>query len=298
VGFLRFDEKVAIITGGGGGLGREYALLLASRGAHVVVNDIGGSVKGEGTDEGPARRVVQEILDKGGIAVEDTHSVATEDGGRAIVETALDNFGAVHIVVNNAGFLRDRAFHNLTPDQLDPVLDVHLRAAFFVTQPAWRQMREQTYGRIVNTSSNSGLIGNFGQSNYGAAKMGLVGFTRVLAIEGAKYGIRVNAVAPVARTRMTEELLGAEAAERLDPAHVAKMVAYLAHEECVASGEVFSAGGGRFARFFIGLTTGHFDPEATPDSIAEHIEEIRSTDRFFVPTDPREELADILDRWA
>ena len=193
---LGFDGKVAIITGAGGGLGREHALLLASRGAQVVVNDIGGSISGDGGDAGPAERVVKEITDAGGEAIADTHSVSTPEGGAALVATALEHFGRVDIVVNNAGILRDKTFHNMTPDLLDPVLDVHLRGAFNVTRPAWIAMREQSYGRVVNTSSNSGILGNFGQSNYGAAKMGLVGLTRVLAVEGAKYNIKVNAIAP------------------------------------------------------------------------------------------------------
>src|SRR3954468_19283912 len=200
---LGYDGKVAIITGAGGGLGREHALLLASRGAQVVVNDLGGSVHGDGGDVGPAQQTAKEIEGLGGVAVADTNSVATPAGGAAIVQTALDTFGRVDIVINNAGILRDKAFHNMEPDLLDPVLDVHLKGAFYVTRAAWIKMREQNYGRIVNTSSNSGLLGNFGQANYGAAKMGLVGLTRVLAVEGAKANIKVNAIAPVAFTRMT-----------------------------------------------------------------------------------------------
>ena len=188
---LGFDGKVAIVTGAGGGLGRQHALLLASRGARVVVNDLGGSVSGVGADAGPAEAVASEIRSAGGEAVADGHSVSSPEGGEAVVQTALDMFGRVDIVVNNAGILRDKTFHNLTPDLLEPVLDVHLKGAFYVTRPAWIRMREQGYGRVVNTSSNSGILGNFGQSNYGAAKMGLVGFTRVLAAEGAKHNIRV-----------------------------------------------------------------------------------------------------------
>ena len=205
---LGFDGKVAIVTGAGGGLGRQHALLLASRGARVVVNDLGGSVRGDGSDKGPAETVVGEITDLGGEAVADGSSVATPEGGEALVNTAIDAFGRVDIVINNAGILRDKTFHNMTPDLLEPVIDVHLKGAFYVTRPAWIKMREQGYGRVVNTSSNSGILGNFGQSNYGAAKMGLVGLTRVLAAEGAKYNIKVNAIAPLARTRMTEDLLG------------------------------------------------------------------------------------------
>src|SRR3981081_2303241 len=181
---LGFDGKVAITTGAGGGLGRQHALLLASRGAQLVVNDLGGSVSGEGGSEGPAQSTAKEIEGLGGVAVADTNSVATPEGGEAVVQTAIDAFGRVDIVINNAGILRDKTFHNMTPDLLNPVLDVHLKGAFYVTRPAWIKMREQNYGRVLNTSSNSGILGNFGQSNYGAAKMGLVGFTRVLAAEG------------------------------------------------------------------------------------------------------------------
>src|SRR4029077_10869736 len=222
---------VAIITGAGGGLDREHALLLASRGAQVVVNDLGGSVSGEGGSEGPAHTTAKEIEDLGGVAVADTNSVATPEGGEAIVKTALDAFGRVDILINNAGILRDKTFHNMTPDLLNPVLDVHLKGAFYVTRPAWIKMREQNYGRVLNTSSNSGILGNFGQANYAAAKMGLVGLTRVLAAEGAKHNIKVNAIAPVARTRMTEDLLGS-LANNVDPALASPIVAWLVHEDC------------------------------------------------------------------
>jgi NAD(P)-dependent dehydrogenase (short-subunit alcohol dehydrogenase family) len=295
---LGFDGKVAVITGAGGGLGREHALLLASRGAQVVINDLGGSVSGEGAgDEGPAHTTAKEIEDLGGTAVADTNSVATPEGGEAIVQTALDAFGRVDIVINNAGILRDKTFHNMTPDQLDPVLTVHLRGAFFVTRPAWIKMREQGYGRIVNTSSNSGILGNFGQSNYGAAKMGLVGFTRVLAAEGAKYNIKANAIAPVARTRMTEELLGA-LAERLDPALVSPVVAWLAHEDCPVTGEIYSAAGGRIARMFIGLTNGYYNPKLTLEDVRDHFDEIRDETGYIVPSGPGDEFAQLLKHFS
>ena len=290
---LGFDSRVAIITGAGGGLGREHALLLAARGARVVVNDVGGSVSGEGGDAGPADRVAKEITDAGGDAIADTHSVATPEGGEAIVGTALDHFGRVDIVVNNAGILRDKTFHNMTPDLLNPVLDVHLKGAFYVTRPAWIKMREQNYGRVVNTSSNSGVLGNFGQSNYGAAKMGLVGLTRVLAIEGAKYNIKVNAIAPVARTRMTEELLG-RLGEKIDPALVSPVVAFLAHEECPVTGEVYSAAGGRIARFFIGLTQGYYNPHLTVEDVRDHLAEIRSEEGYLVGASNSDELSLLL----
>ncbi len=187
---IRFDGRVAIVTGAGGGLGREHALLLAARGAKVVVNDLGGAVDGTGGSAGPAERTAKEIEGLGGVAVADSNTVATSEGGRAIVGTALEAFGRVDVVVNNAGILRDKAFHNLTPELLDPVLDVHLKGAFHVTRPAWARMREAGYGRVLLTASNAGILGNFGQANYGAAKMGLVGLARVLAQEGARYGIK------------------------------------------------------------------------------------------------------------
>jgi NAD(P)-dependent dehydrogenase (short-subunit alcohol dehydrogenase family) len=290
---LGFDGKVAIISGAGGGLGREHALLLASRGARVVINDLGGSVSGEGGDAGPAHRVAQEINDAGGEAVADTNSVSTPEGGEAVVQTAIDAYGRVDIVVNNAGILRDKTFHNMTPDLLNPVLDVHLKGAFYVTRPAWIRMREQNYGRVINTSSNSGILGNFGQSNYGAAKMGLVGLTRVLALEGAKYNIKVNAIAPVAKTRMTEELLGA-LGEKIEPALVSPLVAWLAHEDCPVTGEVYSAAGGRIARFFIGLTQGYYNPKLTVEDVRDHFDEIRAEKDYIVPSSNSDELGLLL----
>jgi NAD(P)-dependent dehydrogenase (short-subunit alcohol dehydrogenase family) len=290
---LGFDGRSAIVTGAGGGLGREHALLLAARGAQVVVNDLGGSVSGEGGSAGPAHTTAKEIEDLGGVAVADTNSVGTPKGGEAIVRTAMEAFGRVDIVINNAGILRDKTFHNMTPDLLEPVLDVHLKGAFYVTRPAWIQMRAQSYGRIVNTSSNSGILGNFGQSNYGAAKMGLVGLTRVLAAEGAKYNIKVNAIAPVAKTRMTEDLLGAMA-DNLDPALVSPIAAWLAHEDCPVTGEVYSAAGGRIARFFIGLTEGYYNPKLTLEDVRDHFDQIRDEDGYIVPAGPSDEFTQLL----
>jgi NAD(P)-dependent dehydrogenase (short-subunit alcohol dehydrogenase family) len=291
---LGYDDKVAIITGAGGGLGREHALLLASRGAQIVINDLGGSVDGsaDGT-EGPAHTTAKEIEDLGGVAVANTDSVATPEGGEAIVQTAIDAFGKVDIVINNAGILRDKAFHNMTPDLLDPVIDVHLKGAFNVTRPAWKHMREQSYGRVVNTASNAGILGNFGQTNYGAAKMGLVGFTRVLAQEGARNNIKANAIAPIARTRMTEELLG-PLAEKLDPKDVAPIVAWLCHEDCDVTGEIYTASGGRVARFFIGLTTGIYEDDLTLEKVRDRFDEIRSEDGYTVPGGIGDELKQVL----
>ena len=295
---LGYDGKVAIITGAGGGLGREHALLLASRGAQIVVNDLGGGVAGgDSGDLGPAEQVVKEIEAAGGVAVADGNSVATPEGGEAIVQTALDAFGRVDIVINNAGILRDKTFHNMTPEFVDPVLDVHLRAAFWVTKPAWIKMREQGYGRIVNTSSNSGILGNFGQSNYGAAKMGLVGLTRVLAAEGAKYNIKVNALAPVARTRMTEDILG-PLADKLDPKLVSPIVAWLVHEDCPVTGEIYSAAGGRIARFFIGLTEGYYNPNLSLEDVRDNFEQIRNEDGYIVPSGPGDEFAQLMKHFS
>jgi NAD(P)-dependent dehydrogenase (short-subunit alcohol dehydrogenase family) len=291
---IGFDGKVAIITGAGGGLGRQHALELARRGARIVVNDLGGSVSGEGGDVGPAQAVVQEIQDLGGEAVADTNSVATPEGGAAVVQTAVDAFGTVDVVVNNAGILRDKSFHNLDQAMIEAVIQVHLLGAFYVTQPAFRIMREKGYGRIVSTSSNSGILGNFGQSNYGAAKMGLVGLTNVLAIEGRKHNIKANAVAPVALTRMTEDMFG-EVGEALDPALVSPLVAYLSSEACEVTGEVYSAAGGLISRFFVGLTPGYYDPKITAEGIAEHLAEIRDEDGYIVPFDNGGEIKKIVE---
>lgn len=286
---LGYDGKVAIITGAANGLGREHALLLASRGAQVVVNDLGGSVAGDGADAGPAQQVADEIEAAGGVAVASTASVSTRAGGEDIVRTAVDAFGRVDIVVNNAGILRDKAFHNLTDELLDPVLDVHLRGAFYVTQPAWKLMRDQGYGRVVNTSSAAGIFGNFGQTNYGAAKMGLVGFTRVLAQEGAKYGIKANVIAPGAKTRMTEDIMGG-VADKLDPRLVSPLVAFLAHEDCPVSGQAFSVGGGRVAQIFIGVTQGIFDADLSVETVRDRWEELCDRTDYVVPANATEEL--------
>lgn len=292
---LTFDGRVAIVTGAGGGLGREHALLLAERGAAVVVNDVGAAVSGEGESKTPAEKVVAEITERGGQAVADGNSVATPEGGAAIVQSALDSFGRVDIIINNAGILRDKSFKNMTPELVDPVIDVHLRGAFHVTQPAWEHMREQGYGRVLNTTSAAGLFGNFGQTNYSAAKMGLVGFTRTLAQEGASHGINVNVITPIARTRMTEELLG-EFAEYVDPALVAPAAAWLVHEDCPATGEIYSVVAGRVARVFVGLAKGWYDPEITPEKVRENFEAIRDVSEYIEPGSPADEIAELAQR--
>jgi len=286
---LGFDGKVAIITGAGGGLGRSHALELARRGALVVVNDLGGSVDGTGSGTTAAQAVVDEIAAAGGEAVANYDSVATPEGGRAIVQTALDTWGHIDIVINNAGILRDASFKNMDADKVGAVLDVHLRGAFNVTQPAWEHMRNQNYGRIVCTASGAGVFGNFGQTNYGAAKMGLVGLTRVLAVEGAKNNIKANAIAPVAKTRMTEDILG-PAADRLLPELITPVVAYLAHEDCPVSGELYSCGGGRVARVFLGVTPGFTDAALTPELVRDHFDQIRDESDYEVPANLNEEL--------
>jgi len=287
---LGFDGKVAIITGAGGGLGREHALLMASRGALIVVNDLGGAVDGSGSDKGAAEHVVDEIKAAGGEAVANADSVATPEGGAAIVKTAIDAFGRVDIVVNNAGILRDKAFHNMTPDLVDPVIAVHLKGAFNVTQAAWPHMREQGYGRVISTSSAAGIFGNFGQANYGAAKMGLVGFTRVLAIEGAKYNIKANAIAPLALTRMTESIMGA-LGDKLDPALVTPLVTYLASDACEASGRIFSVGGGRVAEVFIGETKGYHHANLSPEDVRDNWATITDQTGYAVPMNLADETA-------
>ncbi len=287
---LGYDGKVAIITGAGGGLGRQHALLMAKRGALIVVNDLGGSVDGTGANASAAQKVVDEIKAAGGEAVADHNSVATPEGGEAIVQTAIDAFGRVDIVINNAGILRDKAFHNMEPDLLNPVLDVHLKGAFYVTKPAFVRMREQGYGRIVSTSSAAGVFGNFGQTNYGAAKMGLVGFTRVLGVEGAKFNIKANAIAPLAMTRMTEDILGG-LKDKLDPGLVSPLVAFLAHEDCPVSGQLFSVGGGRVAQVFLGETNGYYNPNLTPEDVQGNWDVITDRSTYSVPNNLGDETA-------
>lgn len=287
---LGYDGKVAIITGAGGGLGRQHALMMAKRGALIVVNDLGGSIDGVGSNDSAAQIVVDEIKAIGGEAVADHNTVATPEGGQAIVQTAIDTYGRVDIVINNAGILRDKAFHNMTPDLLNPVIDVHLKGAFYVTQPAFVHMREQGYGRIISTSSAAGVFGNFGQTNYGAAKMGLVGFTRVLGVEGARFNIKANAIAPLAMTRMTEDILGA-LKDKLAPELVSPLVAFLAHEECPVSGQLFSVGGGRVAHVFLGETNGYYSPTLTPEDVQNNWETITARDNFSVPNNLGEETA-------
>ncbi|MEU7883175.1 SDR family oxidoreductase [Microbispora bryophytorum] len=271
---LRFDGRVAIVTGAGHGLGRSHALLLGRRGAKVVVNDLGGALDGTGASSGPAAEVAELIVKNGGEAVASTDDVATPEGAEAIVRTALDAFGRVDVVVNNAGILRDRSFGKMTVEEFDAVIAVHVRGSFLVSRAAFPHMKEQAYGRIVNTSSPAGLFGNFGQANYSTAKMGLVGLTKTLGIEGARANIKANAIAPVAWTRMTETLLPAEFESRFAPERVSPLVAYLAHESCETSGEVFSVGAGRIARVFVAEGPGWRTDDLTAEAIRDNWESV------------------------
>jgi NAD(P)-dependent dehydrogenase (short-subunit alcohol dehydrogenase family) len=292
---ISFENRVAIVTGAGGGLGRTYALELASRGAKVVVNDLGGARDGSGSSATAAERVVEEIKAAGGEAVPNADSVATPEGGQNIVQTALDAFGTVDIVINNAGILRDKSFAKMEVSDIELVLDVHLKGAFYVSQPAFKVMKEKGYGRFVHTSSNSGLFGNFGQANYGAAKLGIAGLSHVLAIEGAKNNIKSNCIAPVARTRMTEELMG-DFNKFLDPELVTPMVVFLASEACDLTHEIYSAAAGRYARVFLGLNNGWFAGAGNAPSaedIVDHLDQIRDTSEFIVPTNSGDELGQL-----
>src|SRR5664279_2854308 len=287
---MRFDGRVVIITGSGGGLGRSHALELARRGAKILVNDLGGSLDGSGGSASAAQRVVDEIIALGGEAAANSDSVATPQGGLAIVQAAIDAFGRVDVLVNNAGILRDKAFHKMDEAMIAAVIDVHLKGALYVSQPAYRRMREQGYGRIVNTSSASGLFGNFGQANYGAAKAGLAGLTRVLALEGENHGIKVNAIAPIAATRMTEDILGSLSA-KVSPETVSPLVAYLAHQDCAVNGHVYSVAGGRVARIFVAETHGVVLTQNTAEEISSKLSLIDEMDveRYHLPSSLEDE---------
>lgn len=269
------QDRVIVVTGAGGGLGREYALTLAKEGASVVVNDLGGARDGTGAGHNMADHVVAEIKDAGGRAVANYDSVAEPEGAANIIKTALDEFGAVHGVVSNAGILRDGTFHKMTFENWDVVLKVHLYGGYNVVRAAWPHFREQSYGRVVVATSTSGLFGNFGQANYGAAKLGLVGMINTLAQEGAKYNIHANAVAPIAATRMTEDILPPEVLEKLTPEFVAPVVAYLCTEECAESAAVFVVGGGKAQRVALFQNEGaNFEKPPSVQDIATHWGEI------------------------
>ena len=271
----KLDGKVAIVTGAGGGLGRERSLLLAQEGASVVVNDLGGSRDGTGSGNSMADGVVEEIKAAGGKAVATYGSVTDDSAAAEMVKTAMNNFGRVDILINNAGILRDRSFKNMTDGEWDAVIEVHLKGAYLATKHVWQQMIDQGEGgRIIMTSSTSGLIGNFGQTNYGAAKAGLAGFMRVLALEGMKYGITVNVLAPGALSRMTEDLMpeSEETAERMDPAKVSPTVVWLCTPDAAkVTGRQFCVSGNR-----VSLLSWQVDKIAEKDAMdsAWSIEEI------------------------
>jgi NAD(P)-dependent dehydrogenase (short-subunit alcohol dehydrogenase family) len=265
------QDRVVVVTGAGGGLGREYALALAREGASVVVNDLGGSRDGTGAGHNMADQVVEEIKAAGGRAAANYDSVAEPEGAESIIKTALDEFGKVDGVVSNAGILRDGTFHKMSFENWDAVLKVHLYGGYNVIRAAWPHFREQSFGRVVVATSTSGLFGNFGQANYGAAKLGLVGLINTLAQEGAKYNIKTNAVAPIAATRMTEDILPPEVLKNLTPDFVAPVVAYLCTEEVPDTDSIFIVGGGKVQRTALFQNEGvTFKTPPSVDEIAAH----------------------------
>jgi NAD(P)-dependent dehydrogenase (short-subunit alcohol dehydrogenase family) len=271
---LRFDERVAVITGAGRGLGREYALLLAARGAKVVVNDPGVDMQGTGSDASPAQQVVQEIVAAGGKAVASTESVATVEGGKAIIQTALEHFGRIDILIHNAGNVRRSQLKEMSYEDFDAVLDVHLRGAFFVVRPAFEHMCKAGYGRIVLTSSIGGLYGNQLVANYSVAKAGLIGLSNVAALEGAADGVKSNIIVPGAVTRMADGL-DTSAYPPMGPELVAPVVGWLAHESCSISGEMLVAIAGRVAKAYVAETPGVFSAAWTLEQVSEQIAAIR-----------------------
>jgi NAD(P)-dependent dehydrogenase (short-subunit alcohol dehydrogenase family) len=283
---LRFDGRVAVITGAGRGLGRSYALLLASRGAKVVINDLGASLKGDGADAGPAEQVVQEIKAAGGEAIACTDSVATREGGKAIIDAAVKKWGRIDILIHNAGIVRRAALKEMSYEDFESVLDVHLRGAFHVVRPAFPLMCKAGYGRIVLTSSINGLYGNKLVLNYSVAKAGIIGMSNVVALEGAAEGVKCNVILPGAVTRMAEGL-DTSAYPPMDPDLVAPVVGWLSHESCSITGEMLSSMAGRAARAYVAESPGVYRPSWTIDDVAKNIEAIRSTaDPLVFPVVP------------
>ena len=276
---IRFDDRVAVITGAGGGLGRAHALLLASRGAKVVVNDLGGSMDGVGGDATPAQKVCDEIKAMGGEAVPNYDSVSEWDSAQKIIQTAIDSFGKIDILINNAGILRDKSLMKMEIMDWDLIMAVHMSGTFFCTKAAFPHMREAGYGRILSTSSAAGIYGNFGQVNYGAAKMGIAGMMLSVRLEGAKYNIIANTIVPVAGTRLTATVMPPQVVDMLKPEFVSPIAAYAVSEACTLSGQIFVAGAGYFSRAAIVEGPGVFFDDAaavTPDDIAAKIGEIAS----------------------
>ena len=291
---LRFDGKVVIVTGAGGGIGRAHALLFAKHGATVVVNDLGGSTHGEGANASAADRVVAEIREAGGTAIANHDSVTD---GEKIVRQAVEAFGRIDVVVNNAGILRDKTFHKMEDADWDLVYKVHVEGAYKVTRAAWPFMREQGYGRVIFTSSTSGIYGNFGQSNYGMAKLGLYGLTRNLAIEGRKNNIFVNAIAPTGGTRMTEGLIPPQVFEQLKPELVSPLVVYLGSEACQETSGLFEVGGGWIGkvRWERSLGVG-FDPRKgfSVEDVAANFAQICDFENAAHPNDNVEALREMM----
>ncbi len=279
---IDFTGKTAIVTGAGAGLGRCYALELARRGARVVVNDLGGSRDGMGSDDSAANKVVAEIKALGGEAVANYDSVATREGGENIVNAAISAFGRVDILINNAGILRDKTFTKMDEENWDAVMNVHLKGAYFVTRPAFENMKSNGYGRIVMTTSGAGLFGNFGQSNYASAKMGLVGLTNVLKIEGEKYNVRINVLAPIAASRLTQDVMPPEFFEKMKPDFVAPAVLYMCSEQCTDSGMIINAALGYFSRSAVLTGPGAILSDGkkipTPEEVMESWDKITSLD--------------------
>lgn len=274
---LGFQDRVVVITGAGRGLGRAYALLLASKGASVVVNDPGGSLKGEGGDAGPAEEVAGEIRAAGGEAVASTDSVATPQGGKAIVEAALDRFGRIDALVHNAGIVRAASLKEMSCEDFETVLDVHLRGAFHVVRPAFPHMCKAGYGRIVLTSSIGGLYGNLNQANYGVAKAGLIGLSNVVALEGAAEGVKCNVIVPAAVTRMAEGL-DTSAYPPMTAELVAPVVGWLCHESCSITGEMLISIAGRVAKVCFAETPGVYRDPWTIEEVGEQMEAIRNAE--------------------
>ncbi|MEA2681968.1 MAG: hypothetical protein QOK05_296 [Chloroflexota bacterium] len=310
---MRFDGQVVVITGAGRGLGRAHALEFARRGAAVVVNDVGGSVDGQGSNPAVADEVVAEIEGLGGRAVATAHSVASVDGGQHIIDTAIEAFGRVDALVNNAGIMIPGRFGDIGVEALDAIIDVHLKGAFHVTQPAFRAMRDQGYGRIVFTGSSAGVFGARELAAYGAAKAGLLGLARVVALEGAESGVLINTVLPMGRTRMgpaspvverevpPEHERGRLAfLESIRPELVSPLVAYLASMQCAVTGGVFSAAGRGYARVFTGLTRGWVAAEdaVEAENIGDHFAQVEDLAGYSIPDSTAAELATLMGRLA
>ena len=301
---IRFDDRVAVITGAGNGLGRDYALEIAKRGGKVVVNDLGGSGSGVGASSSAADNVVAEIKAAGGEAVASYDSVATRQGGSAIIEAAMDAFGHIDICISNAGFLRNNRFEDLTDENIDAIIDVHLKGAFYVAQPAYREMRKQGYGRFIFTGSASAMFGHAWQANYAAAKGGLMGLSHVVAIEGSAYGIKSNLLLPTAQSRLANEMPDgfmeipefAKSVQEADYSAIegrmttdfnVPLAVYLASEKCQSTHGIYSSNGGRYSKVYIDVAQGWISPAgsvpARAEDIADHIGDISDRSVLYLP---------------